>query len=73
MAQGPAIGFISGITLPQGRIRIEGSNKSAKGIHVGDLAKYIDERRAATQKECTPMCKWKPGALTNATDFRPRD
>ncbi|WP_416049012.1 pyocin activator PrtN family protein [Cupriavidus basilensis] len=51
MAQGPAIGFISGITLPQGRIRIEGSNKSAKGIHVGDLAKYIDERRAATLKK----------------------
>ncbi|NUA32121.1 pyocin activator PrtN family protein [Cupriavidus basilensis] len=56
MAQGPAIGFISGVALPSVRIRIEGSNKSAKGIRVGDLAKYIDERRAAALKECTQMC-----------------
>ncbi|WP_082928712.1 pyocin activator PrtN family protein [Cupriavidus gilardii] len=37
-------------------VRIEGSNKSAKGIHVQDLAKYIDDRRAAAQKECTQLC-----------------
>ncbi len=37
-------------------VRIEGSNKSAKGVHVEDLAKYIDERRAAAQKECSQLC-----------------
>jgi len=26
-------------------VRIEGSQKTAKGVHVEDLAKYIDERR----------------------------
>lgn len=37
-------------------VRIEASNKSAKGVHVQDLAKYIDERRAAAQKECEQLC-----------------
>ncbi|WP_081862349.1 pyocin activator PrtN family protein [Cupriavidus sp. SK-3] len=37
-------------------VRIEGSNKSAKGIHVQDLATYIDCRRAAAQKECDQLC-----------------
>ena len=38
------------IALPM--IRIEaGSQKSAKGIHIGDLAKYLDARREAAQKE----------------------
>ncbi|WP_349604301.1 pyocin activator PrtN family protein [Cupriavidus sp. DF5525] len=37
-------------------VRIEGSNKSAKGVHVHDLAKYIDDRRAAAQKECAQLC-----------------
>lgn len=37
-------------------VRIEGSNKSAKGVHVEDLAKYIDSRRAAAQKECSQLC-----------------
>lgn len=37
-------------------VRIEGSNKSAKGVHVNDLAAYIDARRAAAQKECEQLC-----------------
>ncbi|WP_059413403.1 pyocin activator PrtN family protein [Cupriavidus basilensis] len=36
-------------------VRIEGSNKSAKGVHVEDLAAYIDERRAAAKKECEQL------------------
>ena len=42
------------IALPL--VRIEGSQKSAKGVHVEDLAKYIDERRAAAVKECAQLC-----------------
>ena len=38
------------IKLPM--IRIEATTqKSAKGIHINDLAKYIDDRRAAALKE----------------------
>ena len=38
------------ITLPM--IRIEASTqKSAKGIHINDLAQYIDDRRDAALKE----------------------
>jgi len=36
-------------------VRIEGSQKAAKGIHLGDLAAYIDARRAAAKKECDQM------------------
>ncbi|MBR7973050.1 pyocin activator PrtN family protein [Burkholderia vietnamiensis] len=42
------------IALPL--VRIEGSKKSAKGVHVEDLAKWIDERRAAALKECEQLC-----------------
>ncbi|WP_353191823.1 pyocin activator PrtN family protein [Pandoraea pnomenusa] len=42
------------IALPL--VRMEGSQKSAKGVHVEDLAKYIDERRAAAVKECKQLC-----------------
>lgn len=37
-------------------VRIEDSLKSAKGVHVEDLAKWIDERRAAAVKECEQLC-----------------
>lgn len=37
-------------------VRIEGSNKCAKGVHVEDLATYIDDRRAAAKKECEQLC-----------------
>ncbi|VWC05409.1 Pyocin activator protein PrtN [Burkholderia lata] len=42
------------IALPL--VRIEGSKKSAKGVHVEDLAKWIDARRAAAVKECEQLC-----------------
>lgn len=37
-------------------VRIEaGTQKSAKGIHVGDLAKYLDARREAAIKEAKQL------------------
>lgn len=37
-------------------IRMENNNtKCAKGVHVADLAKYIDDRRAAALKECKQL------------------
>lgn len=36
-------------------VRIETSQKAAKGIHINDLAKWIDDRRAAAQKECDQL------------------
>jgi len=37
-------------------VRIEaGSQKSAKGVHLTDLAKWIDDRRAAAVKEAEQM------------------
>jgi hypothetical protein len=35
-------------------IRMEGSQKCAKGIHLQDLADYLDARRAAAIKELMP-------------------
>lgn len=35
--------------------RIETSAKAARGVHLQDLASYIDKRRAAAQKECDQM------------------
>ena len=37
------------IALPV--VRIEGSQKSARGVHLQDLADYLDARRAAALKE----------------------
>lgn len=37
-------------------IRMEPSQKCAKGIHINDLAQYLDERRAAAQKEARQLC-----------------
>ncbi|AIO22808.1 pyocin activator PrtN family protein [Burkholderia cepacia] len=38
-------------------VRIEGkSQKAAKGVHIEDLAKWIDARRAAAVKECDQLC-----------------
>jgi hypothetical protein len=36
-------------------LRIERGQKSAKGIHVEDLANYIDKQREAAQKELSQM------------------
>lgn len=41
------------IALPV--IRIEGSQKSSKGVTVQALAEYIDERAAAAAKECDQL------------------
>lgn len=35
--------------------RIETSGKAARGIHISDLAAWIDARRAAAQKECDQL------------------
>lgn len=37
--------------------RIEGSQKSAKGVHLQDLASYLDEQRAAAMKECKQLAR----------------
>ncbi|SKC78572.1 Pyocin activator protein PrtN [Burkholderia sp. CF099] len=42
------------IALPL--VRMESSQKGAKGVHLEDLAKYIDARRAAAVKECEQLC-----------------
>ena len=36
-------------------IRMEGSQKAAKGVHLQDLAEYLDARRAAAKKEASQM------------------
>lgn len=36
-------------------VRMETSNKAAKGVHLADLATWIDARRAAAQKECDQL------------------
>ena len=36
-------------------VRMESSQKGAKGVHVEDLAAYIDARRAAAVKECAQL------------------
>lgn len=35
--------------------RIEPSQKGARGVHLQDLAAWIDKRRAAAQKECDQL------------------
>ncbi|HEY5797693.1 MAG TPA: pyocin activator PrtN family protein [Bosea sp. (in: a-proteobacteria)] len=35
--------------------RIEASQKSARGVHLQDLATWIDKRREAAQKECEQL------------------
>ncbi|WP_439404725.1 pyocin activator PrtN family protein [Bradyrhizobium sp. DASA03076] len=36
-------------------IRMEASQKSAKGVHINDLADYIDKQAAAARKECRQL------------------
>lgn len=36
-------------------IRMEGSQKAAKGVHLQDLADYLDARRAAAKKEAAQL------------------
>lgn len=37
-------------------VRIEDSQKCAKGIHLQDLADYFDKRHAAACRECAQLC-----------------
>lgn len=41
------------IALPL--VRMEASQKCAKGVHIDDLADYLDKRRAAAVKECLQL------------------
>ena len=36
-------------------VRMEGSQKSAKGVHVTDLAAYLDKQTEAARKECEQL------------------
>jgi len=36
-------------------VRIEQSQKAAKGVHINDLAAWIDSRREAARKECDQL------------------
>lgn len=36
--------------------RLEQSQKSAKGVHIQDLAAWLDKQRAAAVKECLQLC-----------------
>ena len=38
-------------------VRIDGSQKSAKGVHLQDLADYLDSRRAAAAKELAQLTR----------------
>lgn len=38
-------------------VRMESSQKTAKGVHVTDLANYLDKRADAARKECDQLCK----------------
>ncbi|MGF6591110.1 pyocin activator PrtN family protein [Pseudomonas sp. B21-012] len=39
--------------------RLESSQKSAKGIHIADLALYLDQQREAALKECAQLNGYK--------------
>ena len=36
-------------------VRMEGSNKTAKGVHINDLAAYLDRAAEAARKECEQL------------------
>jgi pyocin activator protein PrtN len=36
-------------------VRMEGSQKTAKGVHVNDLAAYLDRQTEAARKECEQL------------------
>lgn len=37
--------------------RLETSQKSARGIHIADLAQYLDQQREAARRECAQLNK----------------
>jgi hypothetical protein len=36
-------------------VRMEGSQKAAKGVHINDLAVYLDKQADAARKECEQL------------------
>jgi hypothetical protein len=43
--------------IPLPLVRMEADcKKAAQGVHLQDLADYIDKRRAAAVKECEQLC-----------------
>lgn len=46
---------ISDGQIPLSVVRIEDSQKSAKGVHLQDLADYLDARRSDTQRAFQKM------------------
>lgn len=46
---------ISAGDIPIPLVRIEDSQKSAKGVHLADLAAYLDKRVEAARKECRQL------------------
>lgn len=42
--------------IPLPIVRIETSQKAARGVHLSDLAAYIDMRRAAALRERDQLC-----------------
>jgi hypothetical protein len=36
-------------------VRMEASQKAAKGVHITDLAAYLDERAEAARRECDAL------------------
>ncbi|MDM9594996.1 pyocin activator PrtN family protein [Pseudomonas guariconensis] len=40
--------------------RLEASQKTARGIHIADLALYLDQQRDAAHKECAQLNKALP-------------
>jgi hypothetical protein len=48
---------LSSAEIPLPVIHIEKSQKAARGVHVHDLAEYIDARRAAAKKELSQMLR----------------
>ncbi len=45
--------LVGEISLPI--VRMEGSQKAAKGIHINDLAAYLDKQADAARKECEQL------------------
>ena len=50
--------------IPLPIVRIETSQKAQRGVHLVDLAAYIDKRRAAAIKECRQLTGQQPWGLT---------
>lgn len=58
------------IALPL--VRMEGSAKTAKGVHLQDLAAYIDARAEDARKECLQLTGGGSGRCPTPPPFPPR-